>query len=129
MRTLLAAITVLLLCRLAVAGTVQQRLANDPAFKLYVAIFKITQAANGSIMDVQLAPAVDVRWQHEHTTAPTRPVQVSIPRTYVAAAVKKIRAKHWSLFKHSGKPANFYTYFYYSPQLGDRVIEDVHEPE
>jgi hypothetical protein len=129
MRTLLAAIAVLLLFRLAVAGTVQQRLANDRTFKLYVATFKITQAPDGSVTDVQLAPAVDVRWQHEHPRAPVRPVQVSIPRTYIAAAVKKIRAKRWSLFKHSGKPENFYTYFYYSPQLGDRVIEDVHEPE
>ncbi|HEX7517355.1 MAG TPA: hypothetical protein VF345_08730 [Chthoniobacterales bacterium] len=129
MRTPLTAITVLLLCRLAVAGTVQQRLANDPAFKLYAAIFKITQAANGSITDVQLTPAVDVRWQQEHPTAPPKPVQVSIPKTYVAAAVKTIRAKRWPLFKHSGKPETFYTYFYYSPQLGNRVIEDVHGPE
>jgi hypothetical protein len=129
MRTLLAAIIVLLLLRLAVAGTVQQRLANDRAFKLYVATFKITQAPDGSVTDMQLAPAVDVRWQHDHPKAPIRPARVSIPRTYIAAAVKKIRAKRWPLFKHSGKPENFYTYFYYSPQLGDRVIEDVHERE
>jgi len=49
MRTLLAAITVLVLWHVAVAGTVQQRLASDPAFKLYVAIFKVTQAADGSV--------------------------------------------------------------------------------
>ena len=126
---LLTAVTVLLLCRLVVAGTVQQRLASDPAFRLYVATFKITQAPDGSLTDVRLAPAVDVRWQHEHPRAPITPAQVNIPKTYIAAAVKKIRAKRWPLFKHSGKPENFYTYFYYSPQLGDRVIENVHEPE
>jgi hypothetical protein len=129
MRALFGAIVVLLLCRVAGAGTIQERLANDPAFKLYVATFKITQAADGSITDVQLAAAVDVRWQHEHPNAPVKAAQVNIPKTYVAVAVKKIRAKRWSLFKHSGKAENFYTYFYYSPQLGSRVIEDVHEAE
>jgi hypothetical protein len=128
-RTLLAAISVLLLCGVAVAGTVQQRLAHDPAFKLYVTTFKITQAPDGSVIDVQLSPAVDVRWQHEHPRAPITAAHVSIPRTYIAAAVKKIRAKHWPLYKHSGKPENFYTYYYYSPQLRDRVIEDIHEHE
>jgi len=129
MRTLLAAITVLVLCGVAVAGTVQQRLVSDPAFKLYVAIFKVTQAADGSVADVQVTPSVDVRWQHAHPTADPRPVNVKIPKTYVAAAVKRIRAKYRSLAKHSGKPGPFYVYFYYSPQLGDRVIEDVHERE
>jgi hypothetical protein len=129
MRMLLAAISVLLLCRVAVAGTVQQRLARDPGFKLYVATFKITQAPDGSVTDVQLAPAVDVRWQHEHPRAPITPAHVTIPRTYIATAVKKIRGKHWPLYKDSGKPENFYIYFYYSPQLGDRVVEDVHEHE
>jgi hypothetical protein len=129
MRTLLAAITVLLLFRLAVADTVQQHLENDRAFKLYVATFKVTQAPDGSITDVQLAPVVDVRWQHEHPKAAMTPAQVTIPRRYFATAVKKIRAKRWPLYKRSGKPENFYTYFYYSPQLGDRVIENVHEHE
>ena len=117
----------MLLCRLAVAGTVQQRLKNDQAFKLYVATFKITQAPDGSLTDVLLAPVVDVRWQHEHPKAAMTPAKVTIPRRYIATAVKKIRTKRWPLYKRSGKRENFYTYFYYSPQLGDRVVEDVHE--
>jgi hypothetical protein len=129
MRALLVAGSILLLCRSAFAGTVQKRLENDLTFKLYVAIFKVTQAPNGSITDVQSTPSVDVRWQREHPQAPTTPVKISIPKTFVATAVKKIRAKHWPLYKHSGKPESFFTYYYYSPQLGDRVIEDVHESE
>jgi hypothetical protein len=129
MRALLVGISILLLCNSAFAGTIQQRLENDRAFKLYVAIFKVTQAPNGSLTDVQPTPSVDVRWQHDHPKAPITPVNVSIPKTYVATAVKKIRAKHWPLYKHSGKPETFYTYYYYSPQLGDRVIENVHEAQ
>jgi len=127
MRTLIVGIALLLLCGLAVGATVQQRLVNDRAFKLYVAIFKVTQAPNGSRTDVQLDGAVDVRWQHEHPKAPMTRVQVNLPKPYIATAAKKIRAKHWPLYKHSGGPEDWYTYFYYSPQLGDRVIENVHE--
>jgi hypothetical protein len=103
-RTLLSAITVLVLCRVAVAGTVQQRLASDPAFKLYVTIFQVTQASDGSVTDVKLTPSVDLRWQQAHPTADPRPVNVKIPKTYVAAAVKRIRARYRFLAKHSGKP-------------------------
>jgi hypothetical protein len=80
------------------------------------------------VTDVKLTPSVDLRWQQAHPTADPRPVNVKIPKTYVAAAVKRIRARYRSLAKHRDKPGPF-TYFYYSPQLGDRVIEDVHEPE
>lgn len=128
MRTLLTAIALLVLSRVAVAGTIQQRLISDPAFQLYVAIFKVTRAADGSVTAVQPTPSVDVRAQNAHPNADPKPVNVKIPRTYVATAVKKIRNRY-RFAKRSGKPEQFYTYFYYSPQLGDRVVEDVHERE
>jgi hypothetical protein len=129
MRTL-ALITALLICHSARAGTVQERLLTDRAFTLYVTTFKITQAPDGSTIDVQPADVViDVRWRHEHP-GQTRQEHLTLPtKRYIAAAVKKLRAKHWPLYKHSGKTEDFYTYLYYSPQLGSRVIEDVHEPE
>ena len=126
---LLVVITALLMCNSARAGTVQQRLLNDRAFKLYVTTWKITQAANGLTIDVQPADVViDARWQHEHP-GQTRQEHVTLPKTYIAAAVKRLRVKRWPLYKHRGKPEAFFTYLYYSPQLGSRVIEDVHEPE
>ncbi len=126
---ILVVTTALLMCYSARAGTIQQRLLKDRAFKLYATTFKITQAEDGSTIRIQPADVViDVRWQHEH---PDRTPQehVMLPKTYIAAAVKKLRARRWPLYKHSGKPEAFYTYLYYSPQFGGRVIEDVHEPE
>ena len=102
---------------------------SDPAFQLYVAIFKVTRAADGSVTDVQSTPSVDVRAQNAHPNADPKPVNIKIPKAYVATAEKKIRAKYRSVAKRSGKPEQFYTYFYYSPHLGARVIEDVHERE
>jgi hypothetical protein len=129
MRTLLTTIAVLVLCRVAVAGTIQQRLTSDPDFQLYVAIFKVTRAADGAVTDVQSTPSVDVRAQNAHPNADPKPVNIKIPRAYIAVAAKKIRRKFKVAARRSGKPEQFYTYFYYSPQLGERVVEDVHERE
>jgi hypothetical protein len=126
---LLATITVLALCRLGVAGTIQQRLTSDPAFHLYIAIFKVTRAADGAVTAVQSMPSVDVRAQNAHPNADPKPVNIKIPRAYIAAAVKNIRSHFKVAAKRSGKLEQFYMYFYYSPQLGDRVVEDVHERE
>ena len=128
MRKLLAAIIVLGLCRVAMARTVQERLMRDPAFQLYVAIFNVTQLANGSI-DVQTTPCADVRWMNAHPNADPKPANVKLPKRYVSVAVAKVRARYASPAQRSGQPKQFYTYFYYSPQLGARVIEDVHERE
>jgi len=128
MRALLAAIIVLVLCRVAIAGTIQERLMSDSAFQLYVAIFKVTRASDGSVTSVQPTPSVDVRAQNAHPDADPKPVNVKIPRTYITTAERKIRNRY-RFAKRSGKPEQFYTYFYYSPQLGARVIEDVHERE
>jgi hypothetical protein len=128
MRKLFVAIIVLGLCRVAIAGTVQDRLMRDPAFQLYVAIFKVTQMSNGSI-DVQTTPCADVRWMQVHPNADPRPVNVKLPKKYVSVAVAKVHARYASPAQRRGQPKEFYTYFYYSPQLGARVIEDVHERE
>jgi hypothetical protein len=56
-------------------------------------------------------------------------MNIKLPKRYVAVAVGKIRARYRSPTQRTGQPKQFYTYFYYSPQLGDRVIEDVHERE
>jgi hypothetical protein len=116
------------MCRVAAAGTIQQRLASDPAFHLYVAIFKVTRAADGSVTAVQPTPSVDVRAQNAPPNADPKPVNVKIPKAYTTTAERKIRNRY-RLAKRSGKSEQFYTYFYYSPQLGARVIEDVHERE
>jgi len=129
MRTLLTAIVVLALGRVAVAGTIQGRLLSDPAFQLYVAIFKVTRAADGAVTAVQPTPSVDVRAQNAHPNADPKPVNIKIPKAYIATATQKIRRKFKVAAKRSGKSEQFYTYFYYSPQLGARVIEDVHERE
>jgi hypothetical protein len=129
MRVLIIGFALSVLCRLSAADTIAHRVKSDPAFKLYATIFKITQAPDGSLTDVQLAGTLDAGWQHEHPKAPLRRVQVNIPKMWLAKAAKKLRAKHWPLYKHSGKSEDWYTYLYYSPQLGDRIVEQVDEPE
>src|SRR5438477_9990028 len=100
MRSLSIFTGVFIVCQSALGGTVQQRLLNDRTFKLFAVIFRITQAPNGSVTDVQLAGTHDVRWEHEHPGVSKR-TQVAIPKTYIVAATKKIRATRYSLLKHS----------------------------
>ena len=95
---------------------------------MYAVIFKITQAPDGSVVDVQLASTHDVRYEHEHPRE-KRSAPGSVPKKYLAAATKKIRGTRYSLFKHNGKPEASYVGFYYAPKLGDRVIVDLTERE
>jgi hypothetical protein len=127
-RSLFVGTSVFFVCVSIFAGTVQQRLLRDRSFKLYAVIFRITQAPSGSVTNVQLAGAHDVRWEHEHPGI-SRQAQIDIPKAYLAAATKKIRATRYSLLKHTGKPEESYVGFYYAPTLGDRLIVDVTEPE
>jgi hypothetical protein len=63
------------------------------------------------------------------TQGVSKRAQVAIPKTYIVAATKKIRATRYSLLKRSGKPEESYVGFYYAPSLGDRLIVDVTERE
>jgi len=128
MRTVVVCLAVLIVCGWATAGTVQDRFLGDRTFKLYAVVFKLTQAPDGSVTDVQLAGAHDIRWEHEHPGMSKR-VPIEVPKRYIAAASKKIRATRYSLLKHSGQPETSYVPFYYAPSLGPRLILDVREPE
>jgi hypothetical protein len=128
MRTLVVCLGALLMCGSIIAGTVQERFLGQRTFKLYAVVFKITQAPDGLVTDVQLAGAHDIRWEHEHPGV-SRRVPIDIPQRYIAAASNRIRATRYALLKHSGKSETSYVPFYYAPALGPRLIVDVHEPE
>ena len=128
MRASVIGIAAFLICTSTFAGTIQQRFLRDRSFALYSVIFKITQAPSGSVTDVQFASTHDIRYEHEHP-GEKRPARIPIPKSYLAAATKKIRATRYSLLKNNGRPEDSYAGFYYAPQLGDRVIVDVTEPE
>ena len=128
MRIFVMGLAALVVCGATIAGTVQDRFLGERRFKLYVVVFKLTQAPDGSVTDVQLAGAHDIRWEHEHPGISKR-VPIDIPQRYIAAATKRIRATRYSLLEHTGKPETSYVPFYYAPALGARLILDVREPE
>src|SRR5215212_487821 len=99
MRALFVVVNVVLACASTFGGTVQDRFLRDRAFPLYSVVFKITQAATGSVTDVQLASTHDIRYEHEHPGA-KRPAPMPIPKSYLAAAIKKIRGTRYSLLKN-----------------------------
>jgi hypothetical protein len=56
-------------------------------------------------------------------------VDVQVPKKFVAAARKRLAGmkKYESKFK-DGKPVEFFTYFFYSPDHPDIVISDLDVP-
>lgn len=118
-------IIVALLCSLSVASaeTVRERLKSDSKFQLFAVIFGVTVDASSRIDSFRVAKVTDPR-SHR-----TDPVDVKVPRKFVEAARKKLSAmkKYEPQFK-DGKPVEFFTYVFYSPEYPDIVITDLDAP-
>src|ERR1022692_763033 len=114
-----------LLCGLvsASAETVRERLKSDSKFHLYTVIFGVTVDANSKIDGFRVAKVTDPR------SGTTDPVDVKAPKKFVEAARKKLAAmkKYEPKFK-DGKPVEFFTYIFYSPEHPDIVISDLDVP-
>ena len=114
-----------LLCALdsASAETVRERLKNDPKFELYAVIFGVTVDANSKIDGFRVVKVTDPK------SRSTDPVDVQVPKKFVAAARKRLAGmqKYEPKFK-DGKPVEFFTYVFYSPEHPDIVITDLDVP-
>jgi hypothetical protein len=104
------------------AETVRERVKGDPKFPFYTVIFAITVDAESKINQFYVSKVTDPR------SGKTDAVDVKIPEKYVEAARKKAsQTKYEPKFK-DGKPVEFYTYYFYSPQYPDVVITDLDAP-
>ena len=101
------------------AETIRERFLQDSGIQLYTVIFAITQNPDGTVRESRVAKVTDVR------NRSTDAVKIDIPAGYLAKADKAIREHKYELHEKDGRPVEFYTYYFYSPQLGDRLIDDV----
>jgi len=100
------------------AETIRDRLKNDPHFQLYAVVFGVLQNSDGSIKEIHVANIVDAASDSKET------VPIQLPKTYIEKAALAIRHHNYSLQQKDGKPVEFFTYYFYSPQFGDRLIND-----
>jgi hypothetical protein len=93
---------------------------SDSKFQLYTVIFGVTVDANSKIDSFRVARVTDTK------SGTTDPVDVKVPQKFVLAARKKLTAmkKYEPQFK-DGKPVEFFTYVFYSPEYSDVAITDL----
>jgi hypothetical protein len=101
------------------AESIRERMQRDPSIQLYTVIFGITQNPDGTIKESRVVEVDDLRTQN------TKAVKIDVPAGFLAAAQKAIREHKYELRLKDGQPVEFFTYFFYSPQLGDRFIDDL----
>ncbi|MEO6847859.1 MAG: hypothetical protein ABI443_09825 [Chthoniobacterales bacterium] len=100
------------------AETIREHLKKDPNFELYAVIFAVIQNDDASIKDVRTANIFDAASDSKES------LNIALPKSYFEKAAKAIADHKYPLQKKDGKPAMFFVYYFYSPQLGDRLIDD-----
>ncbi|HEX5220675.1 MAG TPA: hypothetical protein VFZ59_13975 [Verrucomicrobiae bacterium] len=112
----------LLIGAVASAQTVRERLEKEPDFKIYSVIFGVTATTNSSAPAVRLAKVIDPK------SGTTDAVKVDVPDAFIKAAKEKIEAKKYEPKLKDGKPAEFFTYFFYVPGHSNIVVVDLDKP-
>lgn len=102
--------------------TVRERLDRDPSFRFYSVIFGVTLNSNSSLNTIRVSKVIEPKTQS------TDAVDVKVPEQYIAAARTLIEKKKYSAKLKDGKPVEFFTYFFYTPERPDKVIVDMDKP-
>ena len=116
---------VTLFCTLisAPSETVRERLKSDSKLHLYSVIFGVTVDAGSKIDGFHVSKVIDAK------SGTTDAVDVKVPKKFVEASRKKLAAmKKYEPKYKDGKPVEFFTYVYYSPDYPDVVIVDLDVP-
>jgi hypothetical protein len=121
-----SAVLVSVLFSIAVAATVQSQpireLIRRPDFRLYTVVFGVTLDERGKIAKFRVAAVTDAKSDSKARLA------VKVPERFVAAARQKVETDHPAPRLKKGKPAEFFTFFFYAPDYPNNVISDLYLP-
>lgn len=106
----------------AVSAQPIRELIKRPDFRLYTVVFGITVDGNGKIMKFRVAGVTDAKSDSKARLA------VTVPERFVAAARRKAEARNYKPKVLNGKPAEFYTYYFYAPDYPTALISDLYLP-
>jgi hypothetical protein len=99
-----------------------RELLQAPEFRIYSVIFGITIDADGKLQGFKVSGVTEPK------VNATKTVDAQIPQAFLNAAREKVIAKKYEPKLENGKPVEFFTYFYYSPQFPNTVITDLDQP-
>ncbi len=106
----------------SVPQTVRERLENEPDFRIYATEFSVVVTTNSAVPTIRLAKVIDPK------SGTDEPVKMNVPDEFIEAAKKKIEARNFEPRSNEGKPAEFFTYFFYVPGKANLVVEDLDRP-
>jgi hypothetical protein len=105
-----------------VAAQPIRELIKRPDFRLYTVVFGITVDDRGKITKFRVAGVTDAKSDSKARLA------VKVPERFVAAARTKAEARNYKPKTSNGKPAEFYTYYFYAPDYPTALISDLYLP-
>ena len=115
---------VLLFVALVAAASAQpvRELLKRPDFRLYAVFFGVTVDERGKITGFQVAGVTDPKSDSKAL------LPIKVPAGFTAGARKKVEANHPKPRLKNGKPAEFFTYYFYAPDYPNRLISDLYLP-
>lgn len=115
---------VLLSVAFAAAASAQpvRELIKRPDFRFYTVVFGITLDERGKITKFRVAGVTDAKSDSKAL------LRVKVPEQFVAAARRKADARHYKPKFANGKPAEFFTYYFYAPDYPAALISDLYLP-
>jgi hypothetical protein len=120
-RLLLRILLPILLIAIASAQPVRE-LIKRPGFRLYTVLLGITVDERGKITKFRVAGVTDAMSDSKTL------LRVKVPERFAAAARKKAEAHHYKAMLKNGKPAEFFTYYFYTPDYPNALISDLYLP-
>jgi hypothetical protein len=117
-------LSVLLSLAFAAAAWAQpvRELIRRPDFRFYTVVFGITVDERGKITKFRVAGVTDAKSDSKAL------LRVKVPERFVAAARGKAEARHHKPKFANGKPAEFFTYYFYAPDYPTALISDLYLP-
>jgi hypothetical protein len=121
LRILLRSLLAISLIGAASAQPIRE-LLKRPGFRLYAVVLGITVDERGKITRFRVASVTDAK-SDSKAAAP-----IKVPDRFVAAARKKADARHYKPRLKNGKPAEFFTYYFYAPDYPNALISELYLP-
>ena len=114
----------LLFVALVAAASAQpvRELLKRPGFRLYTVIFGVTVDEHGKIIRFHVAGVTDARSDSKAL------LPIKVPEGFTVAARNKLEGDHPKPKLKNGKPAEFFTYYFYAPNYPNSLISDLYLP-
>ena len=101
--------------------TLREQLAK-PEVRLYGVVFGVTVDTHSKLQGFHVSKVIEPEY------GPSDAVGVEVPQAFINDARNKVEAKHYKPRLEHGKPAEFFTWFFYTPSHPATAISNFDQP-